>query len=50
MRNAFLKYALQDQKAVRRVQVEQVGLSGVKLGHVLSRRTKSGQVGPGWIR
>ena len=41
VRNAFLKYAMKDQKAVRRVQVEQVGSSGVKLGQLGSIRVKT---------
>ena len=46
MHNAFLKYALQDQKAVSRVQVEQVWSSGVKLGQMGSSRVMCDQEGP----
>ena len=45
VRNAFLKYALQDQKEVRRVQVKQVGSSGVKFGQMGSSRVMCGQEG-----
>ena len=43
--NAFIKYALQEQKEVRRIQFEKVGSNGVKLGQMGSRRVTCGQEG-----
>ena len=50
MRNAFLKYALKDQNAVRRVQVEQVGSSRVTCGQEEPKAAKWGLVGLGRIK